>query len=81
MVEGMYNYYLDFYFHEQFVCGKPNQVAFPSGVMREEGILQPVHSDVFGPVSAPSLGKFVYNVLFIDEFSRNNWIYFLRKKS
>ena len=40
-----------------------------------------VHSDVFGPVSVPSLGKSVYYVSFIDDFSRNTWIYFLRKKS
>jgi transposase InsO family protein len=49
--------------------------------MRAEGILQLVHSDVFGPVSVPSLGKSVYYVSFIDDFSRKTWIYFLRKKS
>jgi transposase InsO family protein len=36
---------------------------------------------VFGPVLIPSLGKSVYYVSFIDDFSRNTWIYFLRKKS
>ena len=40
-----------------------------------------VHSDVFGLVSVPSLGKYVYYVSFIDDFSRNTWIYFLRNKS
>jgi hypothetical protein len=35
---------------------------------------------VFGPVF-PSLGKSVYYVSIIDEFSMNTWIYFLRKKS
>ena len=44
-------------------------------------ILELVHSDVFGPVSVPSLGKSAYYVSFIDDFSRNTWIYFLRKKS
>lgn len=39
-----------------------------------------MHSDVFGPVKVPSLGKFVYCVLFIDELSMNTWIYFLKKK-
>ena len=36
---------------------------------------------MFGPVKVPSLGKSVYYVSFIDEFSRNTWIYFLKKKS
>jgi hypothetical protein len=80
MVEGMSNYSLDFDLCEHCVYGKHNQVRFPSGAMREEGILQLVHSDVFGPMLVPSLGKNVYYVSFIDEFSRNTWIYFLRKK-
>jgi hypothetical protein len=80
MVEGMYNYSLDFYFCEYCVYENQNQVIFPSGATRAEGILQLVHSDVFGPVSVPSLGKSVYYVSFIDDFSRNTWIYFLRKK-
>jgi transposase InsO family protein len=54
---------------------------FPSSATRAEGILQLVHSDVFGPVLVPSLGKSVYYVSFIDDFSRKTWIYFLRKKS
>jgi transposase InsO family protein len=48
--------------------------------MRAEGILQLVQSDVFGPVSFPSLVKSMYYVSFIDDFSRNTWIYFLMKK-
>jgi hypothetical protein len=80
MVEGMSKFSLDFYLCEHCVYGKKNQVRFPSGAMREEGILQLVHSDVFGPVSVPSLEKYVYYVSFIDDFLRNTWIYFLRKK-
>jgi len=36
---------------------------------------------MFGPVKVPSLDKSVYYVSFIDNFSRNTWIYFLKKKS
>ena len=43
-------------------------------------ILDLVHNDVFGPVSIPSLCNFVYYVSFIDDFSRNTWTYFLKKK-
>jgi hypothetical protein len=49
--------------------------------MRAEGILQLVHSDVFGPMLVPSLGKSMYYVSCTDGFSRKTWIYFLRKKS
>jgi hypothetical protein len=81
MVEGMSNCSLDFYFCEHCLYGKQNWVRFPSGATRPEGILQLVHNDVFGPVLVPSLGKSVYCVSFIDDFSRNTWIYFLRNKS
>ena len=56
-------------------------MSFPSCDNMVHKILEFVHNDVFGPVSVPSLGKSVYYVSFIDEFSRNTWIYLLRKKS
>ena len=36
---------------------------------------------MFGPVPIPSLGGYLYYVGFIDDFSRNTWSYFLKKKS
>jgi hypothetical protein len=81
MVEGISNFSMDFDFFEHFLYGKKKRVRFPSDVMRETRILHLVHSDVFGPVSVPSLRKSVYYVSFIDDFSRNTWIYFLRNKS
>jgi len=55
-------------------------VSFPSSRKRAKNILELVHSDVFGPVKVPSLGTSVYYVSFIDDFSRNTWIYFLKNK-
>jgi hypothetical protein len=55
-------------------------VRFPYGATREKEILELVHSDVFGPVSVPSLGGSLYYVSFLDDFSRKTWINFLRKK-
>jgi hypothetical protein len=81
MVESMSNCTLDFDFCEHCIYGKQNRVRFPSGATREKGILELIHSDVFGPVPVPSLGKSMYYVSFIDDFSRNTWIYFLRNKS
>jgi hypothetical protein len=81
MVEGMFKCSMDFYFYENCVDGKQSRVRFPSGATRAGGILHQVHSDVFGPLSVPSLGKYVYYVSFIDKFSRDTWIYFLMTKS
>jgi hypothetical protein len=64
MVESISNYSLDFDLCEHCVYGKQNMVRFPSGATRAEGILQLVHSDVFRPVSVPSLGKFVYCLIY-----------------
>ena len=81
MVEGMIDCTMDFYFYEHYIYGKQNWVIFASGATRAKGILELIHNDVFGPVPIPSLEKSVYYVSFIDDFSRNIWIYFLQKKS
>ena len=77
----MSNNSLDFDFCENCVYGEQNRVSFPSSSKRVKHILELVDSDVFGPMKVPSLGKCVYYVSFIDDFSRNTWIYFLKKKS
>jgi hypothetical protein len=68
MVGGMSNCTLDFDFCEHCIYGKHNRVRFPSGATRAKGILELIHSDVFGPVPVPSLGKSMYYVSFIDDF-------------
>lgn len=40
-----------------------------------------MHSDIYGPMSAQSLSEYLYYVLFIDDFSRKTWIFFLKTKS
>jgi hypothetical protein len=67
----MVNCSLDFDFCEHYLNGKKNCVRFSFSATRVDGILQLVHNNVFGPVSVPSMGKFVYYVSFIDDFSRN----------
>lgn len=66
---------------EHCAYGKLSRVKFPSGATRANGILEVVHSDVFGPVSVPSLGGSLYYVSFIDDFPRMTWFYFLKNKS
>ena len=43
--------------------------------------MQVVHTDVCGPIKPSSLGKSNYFLLFIDDFSRKTWVYFLKQKS
>ena len=78
MVEGISNCNSDFDFWEYCLYGKQNQVKFPSDAMREKEILELIHSDVFSPILVPRLGGSVLYVSFIDDFSRNSWLYFLR---
>jgi transposase InsO family protein len=57
----------------------PREV-FPSSENRSKGILEIIHLDVCGQMMVPSLGNFLYYVIFIDDFSRKTWIYFLKAK-
>ena len=43
-------------------------------------MLELVYSDLFGPMSLPSISGFLYYVIFVDFFSRKTWIYFLKCK-
>jgi hypothetical protein len=54
---------------------------FPSNDSKAKGVLDIVHSDVCGPMTITSLSGYVSYVLFIDDFSRKTWIYFLKTKS
>jgi len=63
------------------IYGKHNWVRFPCTATRAQGILDLIHSYVFGSVHASSLGKYVYYVSFIDDYSRHTWVYFIRNKS
>ncbi|KAH9782217.1 hypothetical protein KPL71_008805 [Citrus sinensis] len=43
--------------------------------------LQLVHTDIAGPQRTPSLNGSLYYVVFIDDFTRMCWIFFLKHKS
>ena len=77
----MHNFNSYFHLCEHCLYGKQNRVKFPSSATRAKNILELIHSDVFGPVPIPSLGGSLYYVSFIDDLSRNTWLYFLKKKS
>ena len=61
--------------------GKNTKKSFSRSNSRSKGILDMIHSDICGPMSSPSLSGCLYYVLFIDDYSRKSWIYFLKVKS
>uniref|UniRef100_A0A2N9G770 Integrase catalytic domain-containing protein n=1 Tax=Fagus sylvatica TaxID=28930 RepID=A0A2N9G770_FAGSY len=67
---------------EGCLFGKQSRKSFPKEAStRANKPLQLVHADVCGPIKPSSLGKNNYFLLFIDDFSRKTWIYFLKQKS
>ena len=61
--------------------GKQNRMPFPRSTWRATHKLQLIHTDVAGPLSTPSLNGSRYYLLFIDDYSRMCWIYFMKFKS
>lgn len=61
--------------------GKQSRNPFPKSSWRASQKLQLVHTDVGGPQRTPSLQGSRYYILFIDDYSRMCWIYFLKFKS
>ena len=43
-------------------------------------ILERIHIDVCGPFSVASTTKHMYYVIFVDDYSRRFWIFFMQKK-
>ena len=67
-------------FCEQCVLGKQKRVKFGTVIHNTEGILDYIHTDVWGPTKTASLGGKHYFVTFIDDFSRRVWVYTMKSK-
>ena len=46
-----------------------------------KGILDYIHSDVWGPTPIRSHGGARYFVTFVDDYSRKIWVYVMQEKS
>jgi hypothetical protein len=57
---------------EKFDKGKSQRASAP---------LDMIHSDLMGPFPHPLIRKVRFVLIFVDDFSRFTWIYFLRQKS
>ncbi|WVZ85487.1 LOW QUALITY PROTEIN: hypothetical protein U9M48_032409 [Paspalum notatum var. saurae] len=82
MVIGLPSIEIDGNIYESCVHGKQHRVSFPVGKSwRAHKPLQLVHADICGPMQTPSLNGSFYFLLFVDDFSRKCWVYFLQHKS
>jgi hypothetical protein len=63
------------------IMGKQCRVRFKTATHKTKGILDYVHSDIWGPVRTLSKGGAQYFMSFIDDYSRKAWVYFLKNKS
>ncbi|KAK3038599.1 hypothetical protein RJ639_027262 [Escallonia herrerae] len=63
------------------VFGKQKRVSFKAASHTSKGVLDYIHSDVWGPIRHISNGGARYFVTFIDDFSRKVWVYFMKHKS
>ncbi|KAI4302581.1 hypothetical protein MLD38_038307 [Melastoma candidum] len=68
-------------FCEHCIFGKQHKVKLVKAVHRTEGILDYVHSYLWGPAPIQSKGGLRYVLTLIDDFSRKVWFYFLKQKS
>jgi hypothetical protein len=82
LVDGLPDIHFSKGLCEGCVLGKHPQEKFDKG--KSQGASAPldlIHSDPMGPFSHPSIRKVRFVLIFVDDFSRFTWIYFLRKKS
>ncbi|KAL5715795.1 hypothetical protein ACHQM5_017567 [Ranunculus cassubicifolius] len=68
-------------FCEHCVYGKQCRVRFGTAIHRTRGILDYIHSDVWGPSRVLSKGGSRWFVTFIDDFSRRVWLYPMKHKN
>jgi Reverse transcriptase (RNA-dependent DNA polymerase)/Integrase core domain len=65
------------------VCkiAKHTRLPFCNLNSKSNKIFELVHSDVWGPAPLVSHNGFKYFVIFIDDFSKNTWIYLMKNKN
>jgi hypothetical protein len=63
-----------------YALGKNTKKTYSHSNRKTNGILDLIHSDLCGPMIAPSMNGCLYYIIFIDDCSRKTWIYFQKTK-
>ncbi|KAL0430353.1 UNVERIFIED_CONTAM: Retrovirus-related Pol polyprotein from transposon TNT 1-94 [Sesamum radiatum] len=64
-----------------FMTTKIKLLSLQKNLWRAKAVLELIHTDVCGPMRTPSHEQNRYFILFIDDYSRMTWVYFMREKS
>ena len=70
LLRGVKSLKMDFYEHQ--ILEKQTRMKFAGSSHQIDGILDYIHTDVWGPTQIPSLGGKRYFVTFVDDFSRRS---------
>lgn len=66
---------------ERCFHGKQHKLLFSSSnTWRPKDMLELIHIDFCGPMRTPSLDN-KYFIIFIDDFSKMTWVYFIKENS
>ena len=65
---------------EQCAQEKQKRMKFNIAIHNTEGIMIYIHIDVCGPTKTASLGGKHYVLTFVDDFSKQVWVYTMRTK-
>ncbi|KAG6468104.1 hypothetical protein ZIOFF_072672 [Zingiber officinale] len=61
--------------------GKSHRLPFENSTSRCTTPLERIHSDLMGPTKTTSYSEGNYMLLFVDDYSRFTWVYFVKHKS
>ena len=82
MVQGLPEIHTEVNPCESCIMEKQHRKSFAKRVSwRESILLELIYTEICGAMKTPSLGTKRYFLIFIDDFSRMNWIFFLTEKS
>lgn len=65
---------------EAWCFGKQKRTNFVRSTSRAQGILDLIHTNVWGNAQTRSINGSLYYLTFIDDYSRYYWVYFLKEK-
>jgi len=65
---------------EPCILGKQHQNIIRTPVPPVSSPFELIHSDICGPIAVPSFSGQKYFVVYIDDYSRRAWVYFVKSK-